>query len=149
LADAFAVSIGETVVRTNEGTARLWGGRTSANTFTMLGTRARLGRTLEPTDDANPNVVVLSFDTWRRLFHSEAGAVGATLEFRADFNASATPELERPRLMTVVGVLPAAFELPTGPMTFASFWAAASDTPPRRRPMNVTRGDRFDASTTN
>ena len=27
---------GETVVRTDEGMARLWGGRTSANTFTML-----------------------------------------------------------------------------------------------------------------
>src|SRR5436309_8157285 len=132
LADAFAVSMGETVVRTSEGTARLWGGRTSANTFTMLGTGALLGRTLEPRDDATPDVVVLSFDTWRRLFHSEPGAVGATIEFRADFNASYTPELERPRLMTVVGVLPAAFELPTGPMDFYTpFVVDASKTSPR------------------
>src|SRR6266850_2509137 len=50
-ADAFAVSMGETVVRTSDGTARLWGGSTSANTFTMLGTRAMLGRTLDSGDD--------------------------------------------------------------------------------------------------
>ena len=68
LADAFAVSMGENVVRTSEGTARLWGATVSANTFTVLGAGAMLGRTLVAGDDANPNVVVLSFDTWRRLF---------------------------------------------------------------------------------
>jgi putative ABC transport system permease protein len=118
LADAFAVSSSETVVRTSEGTARLWGAYISGNAFAMLGVRALLGRTLDRADDVNPNVVVLSFDTWRRLFHAAPDAVGATLEFRADFNASRTPELERPRLMTVVGVLPAPFELPAGPMDF-------------------------------
>ena len=118
LADAFAVTMAETVVQTSEGRARLWGGMTSANTFAMLGTRATLGRTLDPGDDANPNVVVLSFDAWRRLFHADPGAIGSTLEFRADFNASYRPELERPRLMTVVGVMPPAFELPTGPMDY-------------------------------
>ena len=118
LADAFAVSTAETVVQTGEGRARLWGGATSTNTFAMLGARALLGRTLDPADDANPNVVVLGFDAWRRLFHADPAAVGATLQFRADFNASATPELERPRLMTVVGVMPGDFELPTGPMDY-------------------------------
>jgi putative ABC transport system permease protein len=118
LADVFAVSVGETVVRTSEGTARLWGGQVSPNTFTMLGARPLLGRTLDPGDEANPDVVALSFDAWQRIFHSAPEAVGATLEFRADFNASATPELERPRLMTVIGVLPGSFELPTGPMDF-------------------------------
>src|SRR5580765_2266849 len=93
LADAFAVSTSETVVGTGEGRARLWGGSTSANTFSLLGARAMLGRTLETNDDANPNVVVLSLETWRRLYHSDPGAVGTTLEFRADFNASFTPEL--------------------------------------------------------
>jgi putative ABC transport system permease protein len=132
LSDAFAVNIGETVVRTSEGTARLWGGRTSGNTLTTLGTRAMLGRTLDAGDDANPNVVVISFDTWRRLYHSDPGVVGTTLEFRADFNASFTPELERPRLMTVVGVLPDAFELPTGPMDFYTpFVLDASKPSPR------------------
>ena len=118
LADAFAVSMGENVVRTSEGMARLWGATVSANTFTVLGTGAMLGRTLVAGDDANPNVVVLSFDAWRRLFQSRPDAVGATLEFRADFNASLTPELVPPRLMTIVGVMPAAFELPNGPMDY-------------------------------
>jgi putative ABC transport system permease protein len=118
LSDAFAVSMGENVVRTSEGTARLWGASVSANTFTVLGAQAMLGRTLVAADDVTPNVVVLSFDTWRRLFHSQPDAVGATLEFRADFNASPTPELVPPRLMTIVGVMPAAFELPTGPMDY-------------------------------
>ena len=63
LSDAFAVSTGENVVRTNEGTARLWGATLSANTFTVLGAGAMLGRTLVAADDANPNVVVLSFDS--------------------------------------------------------------------------------------
>jgi putative ABC transport system permease protein len=133
LADALAVSTGETVVRTGEGMARLWGGWTSANAFAMLGARAMLGRTLEPSDDANPNVVVLSFDTWRRIYHSDPGVVGSTLEFRADFNASATPELERPRLLTVIGVLPATFELPTGPMDFYAPLVVDS-----KRPFRVT-----------
>ena len=118
LADAFAVSTGENVVRTREGMARLWGATLSANTFTVLGAGAELGRTLVAGDAANPNVVVLSFDTWRRLFDSDPAAVGATIEFRADFNASLTPELVPPRLMTIVGVMPAAFELPSGPMDY-------------------------------
>jgi putative ABC transport system permease protein len=118
LSDAFAVSDGENVVRIHEGVARLWGATVSANTFAMLGARAMLGRTLVAGDEANPDVVVLSFDTWRRLFHSRPDAVGSTLEFRADFNASLTPELVPPRLMTIVGVMPAAFELPIGPMDY-------------------------------
>jgi putative ABC transport system permease protein len=111
---AFAVGSSETVARTSDGMSRLWGGRVSANTFTMLGTRAFLGRTLEAADEASPNVIVLSFDTWQRVLHSNRDVVGSTLDCRADFNASYTPELEPPRLMTVVGVLPAGFELPNG-----------------------------------
>ena len=132
LSDAFAVSTGENVVRTNEGTARLWGATVSANTFTVLGVGAMLGRTLVAGDDANPDVVVLSFDTWRRLFRSQPDAVGATLEFRADFNASLTPELVPPRLLSIVGVMPAAFELPTGPMDYYTpFLVDASKRSPR------------------
>jgi hypothetical protein len=107
-ADAFASATGETVVQTSQGRSRLWGGQTSTNTFSLLGARAMVGRALDPGDESNPNVVVLSFDTWQRLFHGDAGAVGTALEFRADFNASFTPELERPRLMTIVGVMPPA-----------------------------------------
>jgi len=95
-------------VQTDDGTARLWGGTTSANTFALLGAHAMLGRALDPGDDANPNVVVLGFDAWRRLFHSDATVVGRQLELRES----------RPQSLTIVGVLPAAFEFPTGPMDF-------------------------------
>src|SRR6266542_4242842 len=132
LADAVAVTMMERVVRTSEGMARLWGGMTSANTFTVLGTRAMLGRTLDPGDDANPNVAVLSFDTWRQRFHSDPAIVGTTIELRVDWNGSLTPELERPRLGTVVGVMPAAFELPLGLMDFYTpFYIDASKPSPR------------------
>src|SRR5262245_14935206 len=132
LDDAFAVAMGETVVRTADGMVRLWGGRTTAHTFTMLGARALLGRTLTPADDADPDVVVLSFDTWRRIFHADPAIAGTALEFRADFNASFTPELERPHRMTVVGVMPAAFELPTGPMDYYAPIALDASKPPSR-----------------
>src|SRR5436189_156268 len=61
------------------------------------------GRTLRVDDDVHPDVVVLSFDTWRHVFRGDPGVVGTTLEFRGDWNGSRTPELER-RLLTVVGV---------------------------------------------
>src|SRR5688572_369056 len=37
--------------RTSQGTARLWGGMVSGNTFALLGARALAGRTLLPGDD--------------------------------------------------------------------------------------------------
>ena len=142
LSDAFAVGTGENVVRTNEGTARLWGVTISDNAFTALGASAMLGRTLLPGDDANPDVVVLSFETWRRLFHSAPDAIGATLEFRADFNASLTPELVPPRRLTIVGVMPATFELPTGPTDYYTpFVVDASKRSPRIRMFGRLRPD--------
>jgi putative ABC transport system permease protein len=118
LSDTVAVaSLGSRMVRTSEGTARLWGGMITANAFTLLGARAMLGRTLGPGDDANPHVVVLGFDTWRRLFHSEQGIVGTTIELQAPETMFAGGSLDR-RLLTVVGVLPAGFEVSTGPMDF-------------------------------
>ena len=111
LTDTMAFSPGMILVRTGEGTARLWGAMVSPNTFTTLQTRAMLGRTLDPADDAQPDVVVLGFETWRRLFHSNAGVVGTTIELQRS-----TP-LDR-RLLTVVGVMPAAFEFPTTEMEY-------------------------------
>ncbi len=132
LADTCAVGFAESNVRTAEGMARLWGATVSGNTFTMLGTRAMLGRTFEAADDGNPTVVVLSFDVWTRFFHSDPGIVGSTIEFRADFNASLTPEREQPRRLTVVGVMPTAFQLPTGPTDFYTpFVVDPSKRPPR------------------
>src|SRR5262245_51029170 len=88
LSDAFAVAHGETNVRTADGVVRLWGDAVSTNTFALLGARVLLGRTLDARDDANPNVVVLSFDTWRRRFRGDPGVIGTPLELRNDFHAS-------------------------------------------------------------
>ena len=94
LSDAVAVSGLARIVLTRDGTARLWGGMVSADTFALLGTRAMLGRTLDAGDAANADVAVLGFDTWRRVFHSDAGVVGTTMELRSDWNGSYTPEEE-------------------------------------------------------
>jgi len=115
LSDATAIiSMAQRMVRTRDGAAGLWGAMTSANTFALLGVRAMLGRTLITGDDADPDVVVLSFDTWRRHFNSDPAVVGTALEFRAGALLGPTPA----RLLTVVGVLPADFEFPTGPLDF-------------------------------
>ena len=69
------------MVKTRQGTARLWGGMTDGDDVPMLGARAMLGRTLVAGDESNPNVVVLSFDTWRRLFQSDPRDRRQTVEF--------------------------------------------------------------------
>jgi putative ABC transport system permease protein len=110
LSDIAGISPAIGLARTSEGTARLWGSTVSTNAFTLLGARAMLGRTLVSGDDANPDVVVLSFDTWQRVFRSDTGVVGTTVEFlRAEREG---------RLLTIIGVLPAAFEFPTGRADF-------------------------------
>jgi putative ABC transport system permease protein len=131
LSDAFAVAHGETNVRTADGVARLWGDAVSTNTFVVLGRRAFLGRTLEASDEANPNVVVLSFETWRRRFRGDPAVIGTSVEFRADFNASATFDRDPPRLMTIVGVMGPDVELPTGA---AEYWAPVAIDPSKRSP---------------
>jgi putative ABC transport system permease protein len=99
------------ILKTNDGAARLWGAMVSAETFTMLGARAMLGRTFNVGDAARPDVVMVSFDTWRRVFHSDPGVVGMPFEFGSDWDLSKPDR----RLLTIVGVLPPAFEFPTGP----------------------------------
>ena len=73
-----------TLVATDDGTKRLWGARISANAFAALGVNAMLGRTLQPSDDRDPNVVVLGFEAWRRLFRSDPHVVGRHLELRGN-----------------------------------------------------------------
>lgn len=115
LSDATAViPMSQRMVRTRDGAAGLWGAMASANTFALLGVQAMLGRTLGGGDEVNPDVVVLSFDTWRRHYNADPAVVGTALEFRA---GALLPPLP-PRLLTVVGVLPADFEFPTGPLDF-------------------------------
>jgi len=81
---------------------KLTGIRTTANLFTVLGTRALLGRTLLPSDelsDTSP-VVVISDRFWRSRFGSDPGIVGRKVALNG---------LTR----TIVGVVPADFLFPS------------------------------------
>lgn len=115
LTDATAViGMSQRMVKTPDGAAGLWGAMTASNVFALLQVNAALGRTLGPGDDANPDVVVLTYDIWQRHFHGDPAIIGKALEFRT--GALLAPI--RPRLLTVVGVMPADFALPTGALDF-------------------------------
>ena len=81
--------------------------------------RALIGRTLTPADETNPRRGRPELTTrGRRHFNSDPTIVGKALEFRTGALLAPMP----PRLLTVVGVMPADFEIPTG-------HAATSSTP--------------------
>ena len=111
---AAIIAMSQRMVKTPDGAAGLWGAMVSGNTFALLQTRPHLGRTLQPADDANPTVVVLSYDTWQRHYQSDPSIVGRTLEVRMGALLAARP----PMFLTVVGVLPQEFEFPTGTLDF-------------------------------
>src|SRR4029453_19666605 len=76
------------------------GGVPAPHAFKVLDVPVLLGRTFSEVDDANPDVVVLSFQTWQTYFNSDPAVVGRTLEFRA----GALMGSVRPKVMTVMGV---------------------------------------------
>ena len=125
------IGMSQRMVKTPDGAAGLWGAMTSASTFDLLQVRPLLGRTLRPEDDQNPDVVVLSHHTWQTHYHSDPAIVGKALEFRTGALLAPIPT----RLLTVVGVLPADFESPTGVLDFLT--PIALD-PKRRSPGVMT-----------
>jgi predicted permease len=89
------------VIMTGQGEAeRLWGLRTSANLFQMLGVSATAGRLLTPEDDVpgHGRVAVLSYELWQNRFGGDAHLVGKSL----DLNGAS---------YTVVGILPRDFPI--------------------------------------
>ncbi len=111
---AAIINMAQRMVKTPDGAAGLWGAMVSGNTFTLLKTRPVLGRTIVPDDEANPSVVVLSHDTWRRHYRSDPSIVGRALEFRVGALLAPRPAM----LLIVIGVLPPDFEFPTGTLDF-------------------------------
>ena len=101
---AATIGMGQRLVRTSRGVAGLWGTMVSGNTLELLGGQPLIGRALNTGDDASPDVVVLSFDTWRRHFESDPGILGRAIDFRSGGITNSPP-----RLLTVVGVMPASF----------------------------------------
>jgi hypothetical protein len=63
-----------------------------------------------PGDEAQPDVIVITYDTWRHLFQSDPHVVGTKVELGAPQTA--------PRVLTLIGVLAADVELPTGTFDF-------------------------------
>jgi putative ABC transport system permease protein len=109
LSDLIGIAPSIALVKTSQGTARLWGGMVSGSTFAMFGTGAMLGRTLLASDDRNPDAVLLTYDAWRRLFHT-SDVVGQRVDFLTAEGGI--------RPMTVVGVMPEDFEFPTRRVEF-------------------------------
>jgi len=113
LTDVAAIAqLGQRVVRSADGTARLWGAMTSGNAFTALGVRAQLGRTLGADDESHPDVVVLSHETWRRVFRGSASVIGTTIELRQPDPMFQGSVMLDGRRLTIVGVLAERFEFP-------------------------------------
>ena len=110
------------------GSARLTGSLVSANTFTMLGASARLGRTLDPADEAaGSTVVVISTGAWQRYFQGDPGILGRTITLKtlgpeAGF-LDGTP-------LTIVGVMPASFDFP---FPNGDYWAPITEGSPARK----------------
>ena len=78
------------------------GGAVTGNFFSTMGAKPLLGRVLLPADDVSsgPLVTVLSYGLWQSTFAGDPAVVGRTMRL-GDQQAS------------VVGVMPARFDLPT------------------------------------
>ena len=125
---AAIIDMAQRTVKTPDGAAGLWGVAVSTNTFDLLQARAMLGRAITPADEASPEVVVLSHVIWQRHFHSDPDILGKTIELRTGALMAPIPA----RTLTVIGVMPASFELPSGRRDFFTpFVFDRSKTPPR------------------
>jgi predicted permease len=79
----------------------------SASFFPTVGTPAGAGRWLSPGEDAatRPTAMVISHGFWRKHFGADPGVVGRAVPVKLD--------AEQPPLsLTVVGIMPAAFDFP-------------------------------------
>jgi predicted permease len=78
---------------------RVFGTIVSGNYFTVLGTRAAYGRTLEDRDDGagDSPVTVISYELWERRYNSDPGIVGQSI-------------LLNSHPLTIVGVAPRGFQ---------------------------------------
>jgi putative ABC transport system permease protein len=92
---------------------RVFGARVSGSLFPLLGTAPMLGRVIEPEDDrpGTPEVVVLGYRVWQRLFGGDPSVVGR-------------PVMMEGRPHVVIGVMPPRFRFPTDDI---EMWAAIKD----------------------
>ena len=104
----------QVMMPTRDGTARLSAGIISTNYFDVYGMQPEFGRLIHANDETNPDVIVLSHDTWQRYFHSALDAIGSVIELRGTIGSGPSnlgaKAGEAGRLLTVVGVLPDVYE---------------------------------------
>src|SRR5881392_3626543 len=108
----------------------------SGSYFATLGVGAKLGRTIQPSDDAGGGRVVMLSDTlWRRRFASDPPIVGATVAI------SGEP-------FEIIGVAPASFSGPRGWLVGTQFWiplgteSRLKEAPRTAAPRATARDDR-------
>jgi predicted permease len=82
----------------------------SSEFFSMLGVQPMVGRALGPADDRE-RVAVLSYELWRQVYHGDRNVIGKAARLRD-------------RDVTVVGVMPPSFRLPTPDI---SLWLSMAD----------------------
>lgn len=101
LQDIAGYSTAINVMETKESTQSVVATRVTTNLVSMLGVRPLLGRTFSETEDetGGRNVVLLSEDLWRQIFHSDPAIVGQTVTISG-------------KLLTIVGVMPDSFRFP-------------------------------------
>jgi putative ABC transport system permease protein len=89
---------------------RIHGALVTGNTFAAFGFNAALGRTISAKDDISdgPHVAVLSDALWNSIFHRDRSVIGKSISFSGT-------------AYTVIGVMPAGFQLP---QVKADIWAA-------------------------
>src|SRR5262245_3052614 len=102
--DVYAVRFGAEAMSLGgpDGAERIYGDLVTLNYFTVLGTRAAIGRLFTRDDSEQPGaspLVVLSHHFWQRRFNADPSIVGRTLQLNG-------------RPVTVIGVAPGGF---TGP----------------------------------
>ncbi len=97
----------------------LYGLRTNAALFGVLGVSPMLGRNILPSEDqpGHPDVMILSYGLWARRFHSDRSIVGRTVTINGHG-------------CLVIGVMPPGFNFPLRrqaahtPSPYVEFWAA-------------------------
>jgi len=108
--EAAALQSSTLVWRTPAGTTTIGARIVSENVFDVFGIAAAYGRTFSATPSGLPaDPVVLSFAFWKQRFGANPAVIGETL------NLNGWP-------YTVVGVLPASFTVPSGPLVSPSVY---------------------------
>ena len=84
--------------------------------FSVMGTRPLLGRTMTPADDAfdGPKVAVLGYTLWRRRFGGDSSVVGRPVRLDGES-------------YTVLGIMPAGFNYPSGSELWLPLRFSATD----------------------